>query len=137
MKVVLDTNVLVSGLLNPYGPPGQIVRLAAAGELQLCFDARILAEYREVLRRPAFPFRAEEVDALLEQLRAAGEAVGAKPLMQRLPDIDDEPMLEVASAGEVDYLVAGNVRHFPAKCSVGVGVVSPAQFLEIYRETRK
>ena len=48
MKVVLDTNVLVSGLLNPYGPPGRIVQLAAAGELQLCLDARILAEYREV-----------------------------------------------------------------------------------------
>lgn len=67
MRIVLDTNVLVSGLLNPYGAPGQIARMVATGEISLCFDARILGEYRDVLVRPRFGFRAEHVDALLEQ----------------------------------------------------------------------
>jgi predicted nucleic acid-binding protein len=41
MKIVLDTNVLVSGLLQPLGPSGQIVRLVASGELVLCYDPRM------------------------------------------------------------------------------------------------
>ena len=51
MRVVLDTNVLVSGLLSPYGSPGEIVRRLAAGELTPCLEVRILVEYREVLLR--------------------------------------------------------------------------------------
>ncbi len=46
MRIVLDTNVVVSGLLNAFGPSAQIVRLVAAGNLDLCYDARILTEYR-------------------------------------------------------------------------------------------
>ncbi|GAG08766.1 unnamed protein product [marine sediment metagenome] len=133
MKIVLDTNVLVAGLLNPYGPPGRIVNLVAAGEVSLCFDARITGEYREVLRRPKFPFRPEQIDALLEQVRAAGEPAAANALAQPLPDHDDEPFLEVAIAADAKYLVTGNSRHFPARLSSGVQVVSPAKFLEIYR----
>ncbi len=49
MIVVVDTNVLVAGLLSPFGPPGEIVRMIVAGSLSLCFDARILSEYSDVL----------------------------------------------------------------------------------------
>lgn len=63
MKVVLDTNVLVSGLLQPFGLSGQIVSLVASGELVLCHDARILAEYREVLLREKFRFDPERIEA--------------------------------------------------------------------------
>ncbi|HXL73081.1 MAG TPA: putative toxin-antitoxin system toxin component, PIN family, partial [bacterium] len=64
MIVVLDTNVLVSGLLSPYGPPGEIVRMVSSRALSLCFDARIISEYAEVLTRPKFPFRRDAVEAL-------------------------------------------------------------------------
>ena len=130
MRIVLDTNVLVSGLLNPYGAPGQIVRMTAAGELTLCFDARILCEYREVLLRPRFPFRKEQVDVLLNQLRTAGEPVAARPLDEVLPDPDDAAFLEVAIAAGAEYLVTGNVRHYPARCRGGIRVVSPAKFMQ-------
>jgi putative PIN family toxin of toxin-antitoxin system len=129
MRVVLDTNVLVSGLLNPYGPPGRIVRMVAAGELTLWFDARILGEYREVLIRREFGFLATQVDALVFQIVATGEPVSTRPLPQPLPDPDDEPFLEVAIAGNAEYLVTGNTRHFPAKCRRNVRVVSPATFM--------
>jgi putative PIN family toxin of toxin-antitoxin system len=72
MKIVLDTNVLVSGLIQPFGPSGQIVRLVAAGELAVCHDSRILTEYREVLFREKFRFDPERVDALLDEIRASG-----------------------------------------------------------------
>jgi putative PIN family toxin of toxin-antitoxin system len=121
MMIALDTNVLVSGLLNPYGAPGQIVRMVAAGNVALCFDARILGEYREVLMRPKFPFRAEQIDALLDQIRAAGESVSPRPCPHALPDHDDEAFLEAALATGV-CLVTGNPKHYPARCREGVRV---------------
>ena len=57
MNVVLDTNVLVSGLISPFGPPADIVRLLAAGAIRVCYDACIFGEYREVLSRIMTPAR--------------------------------------------------------------------------------
>jgi uncharacterized protein len=133
VRIVLDTNVLVSGLLNPFGPPGRIVLMVAAGKLSLCYDARILCEYRGVLSRPAFGFRADQVDCLFEQIRTAGEPVAAAPLPHRLPDRDDEPFLEVAVAAAIEYLVTGNIRHYPGQARGAIRVVSPASFLKIYQ----
>jgi len=133
VRIVLDTNVLVSGLLNPFGPPGRILQLVAGGDLSLCYDARIMCEYRGVLLRSAFGFRSDQVDSLLEQIRATGEPVAAAPLAHGLPDRDDEPFLEVALAAGVDYLVTGNLRHYPARARSGVRVVSPASFVEAFQ----
>ena len=52
MKIVLDTNVVVSGLLKSQGNPAQVLTLALAGAVQVCYDKLILAEYTEVLARP-------------------------------------------------------------------------------------
>ncbi len=133
MRIVLDTNVLVSGLLQALGPSGQIVRLVASGELVLCFDPRILAEYREVLLREEFSFEPERVAALMEQIRAEGLPVAARPLAIRLPDPDDEPFLEVALAGDARCLVTGNLKHYPGDARQGVEVLPPRAFIEQYR----
>jgi len=133
VKIVLDTNVLVSGLLSPYGAPGRIVQMIVAGRIALCYDARIVCEYREVLLRPELPFVPQQVEALLEQIRATGEPVAAAPLPVALPDPDDAPFLEVAVAGGARYLVTGNPRHLPAASRRGVEVVSPADFVESIR----
>lgn len=133
MKIVLDTNVLVSGLLQPLGPSGQIVRLVAAGDLVLCFDPRILAEYDEVLRRDKFRFDPDRIATLMEQIRSAGVPVAAPPLATQLPDSDDEPFLEVAVAAEARCLVTGNARHYPPKARQGIEVVAPRAFVELYR----
>lgn len=133
MKIVLDTNILVSGLLQALGPSGQIVRLVASGELTLCHDPRILAEYREVLLRKRFRFDPVRVEVLLSQIKAAGIPVAARPLAVRLPDPDDEAFLEVALAGSVRFLVTGNLKHYPAEACQGVEVLSPRGFIETYR----
>lgn len=133
MKIVLDTNILVSGLLQPFGPSGQIVRLVAAGELVLCHDSRILAEYREVLVRKKFRFDPERVEILLEEIRAGGIPFAARPLAVRLPDPDDEPFLEIALAGGAQCLVTGNIKHYPPDARHGIEVISPRSFIEIYR----
>ena len=136
MKVVLDTNVLVSGLLLPFSGSGEIVRMVAGGEVALCYDARVLAEYQEVLRRPRFSFPPAEVEDLLAQVVCGGTAVSARPLSIRLPDLDDEPFLEVGVAARARCLVTGNLRHYPSRARCGLQVRSPGEFLEWYRERR-
>ena len=133
MKIVLDTNVLVSGLLSPFGPPGAIVRLVTSATLRVCYDARILGEYRQVLLRPAFPFRQHQVESLLDQIEADGDLVAPIPLAEPLPDADDEVFLAVALAGHARYLVTGNLRHYPEDRQQGVRVITPRRFIDLYR----
>jgi len=134
VKVVIDTNVMVSGLLAPFGPAGEVVRIVSAGRLTLCYDARILAEYAEVLLRPKFPFTRGLVTDLLAHVRATGSLVAAAPLRLRLPDPDDEVFLQVALSGSAACLITGNLRHFPRGKRQGVMVVTPAEFLDLYRK---
>lgn len=133
MIVVLDTNVLVSGLLYPFRSSGEIVRMTSAGDLRLCYDARVLAEYRDVLLRPKFSFSPSDVNDFLAQLEACGYAVASKTLARALPDPDDETFLEVAISGKARCLVTGNKKHYPPQHRAGVTVVSPSEFLELYR----
>ncbi|MDQ3698659.1 MAG: putative toxin-antitoxin system toxin component, PIN family [Gemmatimonadota bacterium] len=134
MRVVLDTNVVVSGLLSPHGPPGQILSLAITGVLTVLWDDRIAAEYREVTARPRFAFDQRRAAAVLAALVAGGELIGAEPLPIVLPDPDDGPFLEVAAAGRADALVTGNVPHFrPVHGRHRVRVLTPAQVLDALR----
>lgn len=134
MNVVVDTNVLVSGLLTPSGPCGQIVGLLSEGLLLPCVDARILQEYERVLPRPLFQIDVEDVLAILELVRSNAEVVEPMPLPVELPHASDVPFLEVA-AHTAAILVAGNTRHFPGKARAGVTVASPKEFLELLRHS--
>jgi putative PIN family toxin of toxin-antitoxin system len=136
MKMVLDTNVLVAGLLSPFGPCAQIVRMVSAGDLILCLDARILSEYDEVLRRPKFRFRVDRVAALLDYFEHSGTIVSASPLSDPLPDPGDQPFLEVALAAPAVCLVTGNHAHFPRSCCHSMKVLSPSEFLTFWRKQR-
>ncbi|HAR97387.1 MAG TPA: putative toxin-antitoxin system toxin component, PIN family [Syntrophus sp. (in: bacteria)] len=133
MNIVIDTNVLVAGLLSPFGACGEIVRMVSAGEITLSFDARILSEYNEVLRRPRFGFEEERIAALLDYLVCRGRAVAPAPLPHSLPDSDDEPFLEVALASQASCLVTGNQKHFPKEQCRGAKIISPNEFLVFYR----
>lgn len=137
MKIVLDSNVLVAGLLSPFGPCGQIVRMVSSAELTLCLDARILSEYSEVLCRPKFRFEEDKVVALLDYIEYRGRTVASSPLSNSLPDPDDEPFLEIALSGGAKYLVTGNHAHFPPELCKGVKVLSPTEFLKHYKKRQK
>jgi len=130
--VVLDTNIIVSGILKPRGPAGTILRLAVLGAIRLAHDARILSEYREVLSRPAFGFPKDQVNALIDIFEKEGIGTIGIPLSFRLLDPDDEPFLEVAISGRADALVTGYKRHFVNK-KHDIKVVSPAEFIAEFR----
>jgi uncharacterized protein len=126
--VVLDTNILVSAFLSPFGAPGRILDLALAHDLQLAYDDRILIEYESVLARPRFGFDMQDVHDVLDILVAGGIAILAQPLSVTLPDPTDQAFLEVASEARAP-LITGNHRHFPAKLCGSVRVFAPAEFI--------
>lgn len=127
MKIVLDTNVLVSGILLPHGPPAAVLRALLTERVTLCFDERILSEYRDVLFRGTFAFDRELVEELLAFLEAAGFPALAEPLDLALPDSADQMFIEVALFGQADFLVTGNLKHFPKSARRGIAVVSPRE----------
>jgi len=132
MIIVLDTNVIVSGILRPYSKAAAILRLVASGMIKLAYDLRILSEYQDVLNRPKFPLAKENINAFLDQVEKEGILVSAMPLKFRLPDPDDEPFLEVALAASAEAIITGNKRHFPKKEYQGTRILSPAEFLEAF-----
>ena len=130
MRIVVDTNVLVAALLSPHGPPAAILRLILSDQLIVCFDARILDAYRTVLARPRFTFDEQRIREVLAYLEATGEQIDAPPLRLKLPDPDDAMFIEVALAGSADYLISGNLKHFPARQCAGISLASPREFID-------
>lgn len=131
MKVVpswvLDTNVLVSGLLNAHGPPGRLVDALLAGALRITFDDRIEREYREVLARPKFAIPAALRETILGELKNQDAVVAMSRPGKSLPDIDDLPFLEVALHATDRVLVTGNTKHYPRNSRGLVLVFSSAE----------
>ena len=129
MRIVLDTNVLVSALLHASGSCGRLFDLLLDGAAEACVDDRILGEYRDVLARSAFRFAPQDIEITLEFFRKTAVPVVAFPLQVVLPDPDDLPFLEVAAAGQA-ILVTGNRRHFPRSATGSVVIASPADCLK-------
>jgi putative PIN family toxin of toxin-antitoxin system len=130
MRVVLDTNVLVSALLVQGSVPDRLLELAVAGRFTLMIDSRVVAEYHDVFQRPEFgfdPSRIAHVLAVLEQ----AEWIVAEPLSLTLPDPSDQPFVEVAITGGADAIVTGNVRHFRFPGGrLAISVLTPRQMLD-------
>lgn len=128
MRVVVDTNVVVSALLRPESVPAQVLeRLRERGAV-LLYDARIEAEYREVLERPKFraisPARRER---LLADLLTDSPLTQVPAWTGPLTDPDDRMFVEVALAGGAHALVTGNLRDYPSE--LGFEVLPPATLL--------
>ena len=129
MKIVLDTNVIVSAFLKPRSRPARILRLVLQGDLTIICNEAILAEYLEVLNRPRFRLDSGRVLKIVQFIRSRGMFSPALARSFKLPDASDEPFLEAALAAGADALVTGNIKHFPEEACEGVKVLSPAELL--------
>lgn len=79
MRAVVDTNVLVSGLLSPSGPPAKVLAAIAVGSLRLVVCAQIVAEYRAVLARPRLRIRPSQAASLVQLLEQTADWVAVPP----------------------------------------------------------
>ena len=113
LRLVLDTNVVVSGALKPRGLERAGLTFAVTPPAKLYVSPGILAEYAEVLRRPELRLPDGERRSLLELLAERSHPVGPGGRVYACRDPDDNIFLVCAEAAGADYLVTGNKRHFP------------------------
>lgn len=129
MKIVLDTNVLVSGLINANGFPGRIIDLVRNNILQLIIDSRIMEEYSDVLNRDKFKsyFSKYDAEIFLDFIWHTSHHTISSIIITDLPDKGDIPFLEIAFT-EKALLVTGNTKHFPDDLSRGCTILTPEIF---------
>jgi putative PIN family toxin of toxin-antitoxin system len=130
IRVVLDTNILISALLSPLGPPAQVFLMTLLDpDTQLCVSGEIYAEYEEVVRRSRFNRSDSEIEATLRTVREKGFWVKPTERVRACPDPDDDIFLECAQAAAAHYLITGNPKHFPATWA-DTRIVTARQFID-------
>ena len=113
LRLVVDTNIVVSAALKPDGLQRTVVLLAITKPARLYISKTILMEYREVLSRPELRIRKGLQQQLLDLVRKRANFVTPRWTIQVAGDPKDNMFLECADAAHADYLVTGNIRHFP------------------------
>lgn len=127
---VLDTNVVVSALLNPTGPTASILDLAARLRFRCYVSREILEEYRDVLGRPYLGLNEIEVHRSTKRLERSAVMVEPRRRLQVCIDPDDDIFLECALEARSNYIVTGNARHYPTRFQ-DIRVILPRQFLTV------
>jgi putative PIN family toxin of toxin-antitoxin system len=137
IRVVLDTNILISALLQPQGLPARIFLMTMAGTTtQLCVSGDIYAEYEEVIRRPRFNRSEVVIEHTLRAIRQNGFWIKPSERVHACSDPDDDIFLDCAQAACAHYLVTGNLRDFPVKWA-DTQIVTARQFLDALGDIRE
>lgn len=131
-RIVIDTNVFVSGLLTPGGNCSQIIMRLLKSEFTLILDSKIYQEYREVFSRSKFNFNLDWVSEFLTAVSQNAIWVQPSSTSIKLPDPEDLKFLAAALAGKAKFLVTGNLKHFPEKICQPIRIVSPQKFLAFH-----
>lgn len=136
LKVVIDTNVLISAFLKPDSVPELILSLILSGEIILCLSEPIAKEYEEVLGRAKFKkLDHKKVKALLSVLKSQARWVEPKKHLDTIKiDPEDNKFLECAEEAGADFLITGNKRHFPRKFQE-TAILNPTEFLYTIAKT--
>jgi putative PIN family toxin of toxin-antitoxin system len=131
MRVVLDTNILISALLIQTGNPAAIYRGWQEGQFTVLTCAEHLDEVRAVLRKPAIAERIKPYRAggLVNEMKKLAENVDELPRVRRSRDASDDFLLALSEAGRADYLVTGDKSGLLAlKRHRGTRIVSARAF---------
>jgi putative PIN family toxin of toxin-antitoxin system len=130
IKVVLDTNLIVSAHLKPDGLERSVLTLALAERIHLYISTEIFAEYAEVLHRSKLKIDSDWADESLKLITAHSKIITSMRRLSVSPDEADNRFLECAEEVQADYLVTGNKRHFPKRWK-STQVVNARELLEI------
>jgi len=135
LRVVVDTNVIVSALLKAESVSERALD-AILSDTTVLFDERVLAEYTSVLERPKFKDIARaRIATLLGRIRECGTAIAHDGTwVGESRDVDDRIFIALALAGRADAVVTGNIRDFPI--DLGFAVLAPAMLLAQIEDTR-
>lgn len=135
MRVVVDTNILISALIRRGSVPDLVVTAWLEGRFDLLSHARQLDEFRRVSRRPELRsrFRPAQAGRIVNQLRQTAEVLDGLPHVLRSADATDDFLLALCEAGDADYLVTGDKAGLLALKSHGrTAIVTARQFLDLF-----
>jgi putative PIN family toxin of toxin-antitoxin system len=130
LRLVLDTNIVVSAALNPDGLQRTTLPLALTRPARLYVTLPILEEYAGVLRRPEIKVRRGERMRLLQLIKNHSYVIRPARRLAVVSDPDDDMFLECADAARADYLITGNRRHFPVFWK-GTKIITSREFLTL------
>jgi uncharacterized protein len=130
LRLVIDTNVVVSSALKPEGLQRTVVLLAMTKPVHWYVSDAIVSEYTLVLARPEFKIRKSLRQQLLQLIKNPTRVVIPSRLSQVTTDPADNIFIECADAARADYLVTGNWRHFP-RFWKNTKVITSREFLNI------
>ena len=133
MTIVCDTNVFISALLFPGGPPDEILKLVREGYAKLAVSPEICAELEGVLRKK-FGMPDRDIKEIIQTIREMSFLVKPKEEIRLIrEDPPDNRILECAVAADADYIVSGDVRHLQSlKEFRGVPILSPARYVLLF-----
>ena len=130
LKVVLDTNVVVSAAIHTDGAPALLLSLALEGRVKLFVSPALMVEYESVLKRKKFGLRHKDVFTLMREIKNKAKPVNPSKKVKRIKEDDaDNRILECALEAGADCIVTGNRRHFPFESFRGINILSPRDLL--------
>ena len=130
LRLVLDTNIVVSAALKPQGLQRTVLLLAMTKPAHWYVSEAILREYQDVLGRPELRIRKSLQQQLIQHIKNHSYSIGSVRALRITSDPDDNKFLECADAARADYLVTGNLRHFP-KFWKKTKIISSQDFISI------
>jgi putative PIN family toxin of toxin-antitoxin system len=130
LRLVVDTNVLVSAALKPESLQSTVFLIAITRPARFFVSPPILAEYSDVLARRELRIRKGLRQQLLQLIKNRSTLVVPRYSLEVTSDPDDNIFIECADAARADYLVTGNLKHFP-KFWKGTKIISPREFIEM------
>ncbi len=135
-NVVIDTNVIVSSLIQQSYPYLIINELFIEGKFQLCVSDFVMAEYYEVLARPKFERFKDffvRAETLLADIEIEAKKYFPKITIELISDKDDNIFLELADECSSDFIITGNTTHFTMTTYKQTKIVTPKEYWELYK----
>jgi uncharacterized protein len=133
MKIVLDTNVLLSGLISSLTPPAQVLLAIEGRDVQILLSGEIFAEYVRVVQRPStrryIRLSDEAIHTVLENLHGVARLIDSPEPVYASADPDDDKFLACAVAGNADCIVSGDTQLLDLGSFRDIPILTPAAFL--------
>jgi putative PIN family toxin of toxin-antitoxin system len=135
-KVIIDTNVIISALIQHSYPYFIIHDFLLEGRIDLCISKELFSEYLDVLSRPKFKKYQDfisKAESVLAQIEDKAKIFEPNTKIDVISDKDDNKLLELAVESEADFIITGNTNDFTINEFQGTRIVSPKEYWEFFR----
>ena len=136
-KVIIDTNVLVSALIQRNYPNFILYHCVLENLVQICISDDLFKEYLDVLNREKFskyPDFVNKAEFILAQIDTKATKFYPTQKIYLIKDKDDNKLLELAVESKADFIITGNTNDFTMSDYKGTKIVTPKEYWDNYRE---